>query len=149
MTEPNKHPVIFLFLEMPPEGFDVNVHPTKTEVRFDNANGIHSQVLSALREKLLSCDFQTAGYIPGGPSSSVSSENPLEDLLQKGRAGRIREAMEDFFRDHASSKTPQRKFEFSAGHQITSGSPLRKQSSESEMDFPRQPVGPVAWSADP
>lgn len=134
LTEPNKHPVIFLFLEMPPEAFDVNVHPTKTEVRFDNSNWVHSQVLSSLREKLLSYDFQTSGSLPSGPPSGVSSENSLEDLLQKGRAGRIRQAMEDFFQDHAASQTAQRKFEFPSGHTPSHGPSLRKQpASEKEI----------------
>lgn len=147
LTEPNKHPVIFLFLEMPPEEFDVNVHPTKTEVRFDNANWIHSQVLSALREKLLSCDFQTSGHLPGGAVSTPVSENPLEDLLKKGREGRIREAMEDFFQDHASSQKTQRKFEFSARPGSSAGPLERRESAEQEQETfsPRfvepEPVG--------
>lgn len=145
LTEPNKYPAVFLFLEMPPDQFDVNVHPTKTEVRFDNANRVHSQVLSVLREKLLSCDFPTAGQWPGGSAYSAS-ENPLEDLLQKGRSGRIREAMGDFFQQHASSQSTQRKFEFSSG----GGSfrpPYRDETAEPVRpviaDRPAQSGGPV------
>ncbi len=126
LTEPHKHPVIFLFLEMPADQFDVNVHPTKTEVRFDNANRVHSEVLSALREKLLSCDFQTTGHLPAAAASYTASENPLEDLLRKGRAGRIREAMDDFFEQHASGQGSQRKFEFTAGAKPAPCSPFRE-----------------------
>ncbi|MHC4457383.1 MAG: DNA mismatch repair endonuclease MutL [Planctomycetota bacterium] len=44
--EPNRYPIIFLFLQMPYEDYDVNVHPTKIEVRFYNANLVHSQILA-------------------------------------------------------------------------------------------------------
>jgi DNA mismatch repair protein MutL len=136
LTEPNKHPVIFLFLEIPPDQFDVNVHPTKTEVRFENANLVHSQVLSALRDKLLSCDFQTTGHLPGSSPSSVVSENPLEDLLEKGRANRIRNAMDDFFQAHASAQTSQRKFEFPPPLRSPSRPDFSQQGTETIPDRP-------------
>ena len=51
LIEPGKYPVVFLFLKMPYTAYDVNVHPTKIEVRFDNANLVHSQVLGVLAGK--------------------------------------------------------------------------------------------------
>ena len=74
LIEPNKYPVVFLFLEMPFELYDVNVHPTKIEVRFENANLIHSQVLAVMREKLLSVDLDVKGSLPG------ALVNPAGDL---------------------------------------------------------------------
>jgi hypothetical protein len=64
LMEPNRYPVVFLFIQMPPEDFDVNVHPTKVEVRFDNANLVHSEVLSVLRDKLLSANLDVGGAFP-------------------------------------------------------------------------------------
>lgn len=58
LLEPNRFGVAFLFIEMPYTDYDVNVHPTKIEVRFFNANLVHSQVLGAMREKLLGTDLQ-------------------------------------------------------------------------------------------
>ena len=46
LVDPNRHAVIFLFLELDPQEVDVNVHPTKIEVRWANSGLIHSQVLS-------------------------------------------------------------------------------------------------------
>jgi len=50
-------PIAFLNLAMPPEAVDVNVHPTKIEVRFHNAGQHYGQLLSTLRTKFLSTDL--------------------------------------------------------------------------------------------
>jgi DNA mismatch repair protein MutL len=47
-----RYPVVFLFLELPPDLVDVNVHPTKAEVRFQNSQALHHLVFAALRERL-------------------------------------------------------------------------------------------------
>ncbi len=52
-----RYPIAFLWLEMPPEQVDVNVHPTKLEVRFQEASRLYSQLLSTLRTKFLSTDL--------------------------------------------------------------------------------------------
>ena len=57
LMEPNRFPVAFVYLEMAPETVDVNVHPTKTEVRFRDSNTVHSQVLGTLRETFLKSDL--------------------------------------------------------------------------------------------
>lgn len=130
LIEPQKHPVVFLFIQMPPDLFDVNVHPTKTEVRFENANWVYSQVLSSLREKLLSMDLPTAGTVPSS-AASFHSEDPLEALLQKDREQRIRTAMEDFFQSHSAAGRVQHRLPFSSA--LPSGSRSVPESSGGRM----------------
>lgn len=47
-----RYAVAFLFLELPPDHVDVNVHPTKAEVRFRDAQAIFHLVLSTIRNRL-------------------------------------------------------------------------------------------------
>ncbi|MBF0176928.1 MAG: DNA mismatch repair endonuclease MutL [Magnetococcales bacterium] len=48
----DRHPILALFLDMPPDAVDVNVHPTKQEVRFHQGHFIHAAVRRSLAEAL-------------------------------------------------------------------------------------------------
>jgi len=50
---PTVYPVVLLFLEMPAAEVDVNVHPSKTEVRFRQQTVVHDFVRDAVRETLM------------------------------------------------------------------------------------------------
>src|SRR5207249_623160 len=52
-------PLAFLYLEIPPEEVDVNVHPTKVEVRFRDAHRIYNQLLSTVRQTFLASDLHS------------------------------------------------------------------------------------------
>ncbi|MCK4660757.1 MAG: DNA mismatch repair endonuclease MutL [Phycisphaerae bacterium] len=57
LMEHDRQPVYFLFLTVAPENVDVNVHPTKIEVRWRESSLIHSQVLAAFRDTFLQTDL--------------------------------------------------------------------------------------------
>ncbi len=109
LMEPGRYPVVFLFIDMPPELFDVNVHPTKTEVRFDNPNLVHSQVLGALREKLLSVNLNVGGAMPTSFTMPAAAEESLPDS-ELNRRQLVLDAVGDFFKKPQGGS--QRKFTF-------------------------------------
>ncbi len=69
---PNSFPVVLLFLEMPPEEVDVNVHPAKTEVRFRQQSLIHDFVRDSLRTALISAR-PAAGFLAALDSAPTAS----------------------------------------------------------------------------
>ena len=48
----DRHPLLALFIDIPTESIDVNVHPAKTEVRFRDAGLVRGLIVSALRHAL-------------------------------------------------------------------------------------------------
>ena len=75
---PTSYPVVLLFLEMPPEEVDVNVHPAKTEVRFRQQSLIHDFVRDSLRTALIKAR-PAAGFLAAldsQPSASPSLMPP-------------------------------------------------------------------------
>ncbi len=64
-----RQPIAFITMRMPPELVDVNVHPTKLEVRFLDSGRLYSQLLAMLRAKFLTTDLH-ARIQSGGEASS-------------------------------------------------------------------------------
>ncbi|MEP3227499.1 MAG: DNA mismatch repair endonuclease MutL [Parasphingorhabdus sp.] len=52
MLARDRHPIVALFIDMPPDLVDVNVHPAKTEVRFREPAMIRGMIVSGLRRAL-------------------------------------------------------------------------------------------------
>ena len=61
----NRHPALALFLDVPPQWLDVNVHPAKTEVRFKDAGLIRSMIVGALRSALHAAGHRASTTVAG------------------------------------------------------------------------------------
>jgi len=95
LVDPNRHGVVFLFLTIDPQNVDVNVHPTKIEVRWADSSLIHSQVLSAIRET-----FQRSNLTP-----SLRTERAAR-AVDPAEQERIRRELADMFKSATPIQSP-------------------------------------------
>jgi DNA mismatch repair protein MutL len=72
-----RYPIGFLRIDMPKDAVDVNVHPTKLEVRFADSGRIYSLLLGTLRKKFLSTDLTARVRQPSADAEeSAAAHDP-------------------------------------------------------------------------
>ena len=77
MLARDRHAVLALFLEVPPEDVDVNVHPAKTEVRFRDPGFVRGFLVGALRQALDGASRRTAQ----APAASAMASWQVEPIV--------------------------------------------------------------------
>ena len=100
-----KYPVVVLDLQVDENTVDVNVHPTKAEVRFHRSQDVHSFVYRALRDRLKQAPWlnqTTVDTMADGESNfEPSSENQLQSVKQS-----VKTWSQNYFQQPATSKAP-------------------------------------------
>jgi DNA mismatch repair protein MutL len=93
MLARDRHPVVALFIDLPGDEVDVNVHPAKTEVRFRETALIRGLIIGGLRHALDEGGFRSAqpaaANVPWQSETSHSREsgNPASYLWSPQRSG--------------------------------------------------------------
>ena len=70
LIQPTENPDYFIYIQVDPNTIDVNIHPTKTEIKFENEQAIWQILMVSIKESLgkfnavPSIDFDTEGSIP-------------------------------------------------------------------------------------
>ena len=82
MLPVGRYPVAVVFIELPPEEVDVNVHPTKAEVRFRESGAVFSAVQKAVRRTLTEL-----APIPQVGMGGATSGDPASDAAWPGNEG--------------------------------------------------------------
>jgi len=102
MMPQGRYPVVFVYITLPPEKVDVNVHPTKIEVRWRDSQRVHAELLAVLREYFLRHDLTaelvseakaTAAPATAAPATAASEhhdriERAITDFLQRSGTAR-------------------------------------------------------------
>jgi len=98
MLARDRHAVLALFLQVPAEEVDVNVHPAKTEVRFRDPAFVRGMIVSGLRQALMTGDRRSAQTPDAGAMRAWQSEPlapaaaPQSNLFWQGQPPRVSEA---------------------------------------------------------
>ena len=85
-----RHPMLALFLTLPPDEVDVNVHPAKTELRFRDAQGVRALIVTALHDALGSAQHRATATLSQEALSRMtrSAGGPIQGRQSFGFADR-------------------------------------------------------------
>jgi DNA mismatch repair protein MutL len=102
-----RYPVAALFVSVSPEKVDVNVHPTKHEVRFSNQRGVHDIIENAVAKALKASDRSGWDYTPAtAPSPGADPSDAFESPRFYPPGKSVAERSSGFKRERLSSSGP-------------------------------------------
>lgn len=86
MLQPNENPAYFIYFDIDPAEIDVNIHPTKTEIKFENERDLWSILATCVKEALgkfnvaPTIDFDTEGQIDMPVTADTHAIQPTVTL---------------------------------------------------------------------
>lgn len=138
-----RFPVAVLYITLPPDAVDVNVHPTKAEVRFLHPRLVHDALYYTVNRALLSSKT-IASVSPGSPAARVSTpdadtaetlrKTAQQVLLGRGASAPSKAIFEDLYSPRPSS-------EVSAEGEAAKPEDVALQFAKSEHENPAQVAG--------
>ena len=149
-----RFPIAFLQMEMSPELVDVNVHPTKLEVRFQESSRIYNQVVSTLRHHFLDNDLTATLETEKDqrPTSAVPPYRKKESLPSRPALPATSGSHEPFskqYTSHGGPTDPNQKATLPTEHPSseTTTAPQSSDSDPFRIDASERASGPHPQNA--
>jgi DNA mismatch repair protein MutL len=148
LVEPGRYPVVLVFLEIDPAQVDVNVHPTKVEVRFRESQGVHGTLLAGLKETLNRARLSPSASLDKATDDASGPADPDETTDESDTAQQresLRQALADFFK---SAPPPPARLDFQQTPREASGREYSAEGQEARASSsPAPPSVPSPWGA--
>jgi len=90
----NQHPTYFLFLEVPTESVDINIHPTKTEVKFENEKDLYAIIRATVKHSL--GQYNVAPVLDFNRDASMDTPYSFKDKKQTEPAVKVDRSFNPF-----------------------------------------------------
>ncbi len=122
LVDPSKYPVALVFIEIDPSEVDVNVHPSKIEVRFRDTQAVHGSLLGSLKETLNRARLTPDARLGPASRDAPPEPEPADGRDTEARRQSLREALADFFK---SQPAPPQRLNYHSDRDDKPGQPDR------------------------